>query len=91
MVNAETVVKKRHYNKKERAKRRKQLGLHEESEARKTKEFCQKVKERTQNMQEFLKMTGRNPSMTEQRLLNIGGVVQSQQNNGNEVKLLALL
>ncbi|PIC37502.1 hypothetical protein B9Z55_016111 [Caenorhabditis nigoni] len=84
MVNAETVVKKRHYNKKERAKRRKQLGLHEESEARKTKEFCQKVKERTQNMQEFLKMTGRNPSMTEQRLLNIGGVVQSQQNNGNE-------
>ncbi|PIC37497.1 hypothetical protein B9Z55_016107 [Caenorhabditis nigoni] len=84
MVNAETVVKKRHYNKKERAKRRKQLGLHEESEARKTKEFCQKVKERTQNMQEFLKVTGRKPSMTEQRLLKIGSVAKNQQNKGNE-------
>ncbi|CAO4375875.1 unnamed protein product [Caenorhabditis nigoni] len=81
MVNAETVVKKRHYNKKERAKRRKQLGLHEESEARKTKEFCQKVKERTQNMQEFLKVTGRKP---EQRLLEVGSVAKIQQNNGNE-------
>ncbi|CAO4375870.1 unnamed protein product [Caenorhabditis nigoni] len=81
MVNAETVVKKRHYNKKERAKRRKQLGLHEESEARKTKEFCQKVKERTQNMQEFLKLTGQKP---EQRLLEVGNVAKIQQNNGNE-------
>ncbi|CAO4367802.1 unnamed protein product [Caenorhabditis nigoni] len=85
MVKAEAVVKKRRFTTKERAKRRKRLGLNDvKKEERKTLEFCRKVKERTQNMQEFLKLSGRKPSMTEQRLLKIGSVAKNQQHKGNE-------
>ncbi|UMM31356.1 hypothetical protein L5515_012864 [Caenorhabditis briggsae] len=81
MEKVEPAVKKRRLTKKKRIKRRKRLGLDKESEARKTQEFCLKVNERTQNLEEFLKLTGRKP---EQRLLEIGNVAKNQQNKGNE-------
>ncbi|PIC37474.1 hypothetical protein B9Z55_016094 [Caenorhabditis nigoni] len=65
------VAKKRRLRKREREGRRRRLGLDGEG-SRRSEEYQQKMKDRTQNVEEFLKATNSKPGKYLKKYLDIG-------------------